>query len=194
LNSGQQSRADNFVRHLKPLQAALETFCRRLLRDPNDLPDVLQSAVANAYRDFHLYAEGTNFRAWIFRYVHLEICNRNRKVERTRHAPLPAELAVEETWALILDEPLFQTLLEDPDVVLERCDARLAEAVRSLAPLERSVLLLRVIGEFKYREIAEILEVPIGTVMGYLARSRQRLRQQLVEYGEELGLLKRDQP
>jgi RNA polymerase sigma-70 factor (ECF subfamily) len=66
----------------------------------------------------------------------------------------------------------------------------LAQAVRELAPVERAVLLLQAIGEFKYREIAEILQVPIGTVMSTLARSRLRLRQRLVQYGEEHGLLK----
>ncbi len=186
-----EDKAESFLRHLEPLQGALEAFCRRLLRDPSELPDTLQSAIANAYRDFHLYAEGTNFRAWIYRYVHLEVLNRNRKSERHRHEPLPAEVPVEETWELILDEPLLTVLLDDPEAVLDRCDERLSEAIRDLAPLERSVFLLRVIGEFKYREIAEILEVPIGTVMGYLSRTRQRLRQRLVEFGEESGLLKR---
>jgi RNA polymerase sigma-70 factor (ECF subfamily) len=152
--------------------------------------DVLQSAVANAYRDFHLYVEGTNFRAWIFRYAHLEALNCNRKYARTRHEALPADLSVEDAWQLALDEPLLKALLDDPDPVLERCDADLAQAVRELAPLERAVFLLQAIGEFKYREIAEIVQVPIGTVMSTLARSRLRLRQRLVQYGEEHGLLK----
>jgi RNA polymerase sigma-70 factor (ECF subfamily) len=151
---------------------------------------VLQSAIASAFRDFDLYAAGTNFRAWIFRYVHLEICNRNRKEERHRHAPLPDELPIEETWDAILNEPLLEVLLQDPEIVLEDCEEELAEAVWSLSALERAVFLLRVLGEFKYREIAEILSVPIGTVMGTLARSRMRLRQRLVEFGLERGLLK----
>jgi RNA polymerase sigma-70 factor (ECF subfamily) len=66
----------------------------------------------------------------------------------------------------------------------------LAQAVRELAPLERAVFLLRAVGEFKYREITEIVQVPIGTVMSTLARCRLRLRQRLVKYGEEHGLLK----
>lgn len=177
------------MRHLEPLQGALEAYCRRCLHDPNALRDVLQSAVANAYRDFHLYVEGTNFRAWIFRYAHLETLNCNRKHARPRHEELPADLSVEDTWQLALDEPVFKVLLDDPDAVLDQCDAALAQAVREMAPLERAVLLLQAIGEFKYREIAEILQVPIGTVMSTLARSRVRLRQRLVQCGEEHGLL-----
>lgn len=178
------------MRHLEPLQGALESYCRRSLHDPNAVQDVLQSAVANAYRDFHLYVESTNFRAWIFRYAHLETLNCNRKYARTRHDELPADLSVEDVWQLALDEPLFKVLLDDPDAVLDQCDAALAQAVREMAPLERAVLLLQAVGEFKYREIAEILQVPIGTVMSTLARSRVRLRQRLVRCGEEHGLLR----
>ena len=184
------ARDESFLRHLEPLQGALEAYCRRSLHDPNAVPDVLQSAIANAYRDFHLYAEGTNFRAWIFRYVHLEIQNWNRKHERTQHKELPADLSVEDAWQLTLDEPLFKVLLDDPDLILDRCDAVLSEAVNALPPTERSVLLLQAVGEFKYREIADILQVPIGTVMSSLARCRLRLRQRLVAYGVERGLLK----
>jgi RNA polymerase sigma factor (sigma-70 family) len=152
-------KAENFMRHLEPLQGALEAYCRRSLHDPNAVRDALQSAVANAFRDFHLYVQGTNFRAWIFRYAHLEAQNCNRKYAKTRHEELPADLSVEDAWQLALDEPLLKVLLDDPEPVLERCDAVLAQAVRELAPLEQAVFLLQAIGEFKYREIADILEV-----------------------------------
>lgn len=186
-------KAETFLRHLKPLQGALEAYCRRSLNELASAPDVLQSAVSHAYADFHLYAEGTNFRAWIFRFVHLEILNANRKHARTRHERLPEELPVaDEAWQIALDEPLFAALLDDPESVLEQCDAAVAEAVRNLAPQERAVLLLRAIGEFKYREIADILQVPVGTVMSTLSRSRLHARRQLIRYGEDFGLLKRD--
>jgi RNA polymerase sigma-70 factor (ECF subfamily) len=189
LDSG-RGKAENFMRHLEPLQGALEAFCRRCLFDRNSVRDVLQSAVASAFEDFHLYVEGTNFRAWIFRYVHLESLNCNRRFARTRHEELPADLSVDDVWQLALEEPLFQALLDDPEIVLDQCDAVLADAVRALPPMERAVLLLHAIGEFKYREIAEILQVPIGTVMSRLARSRLHLRQRLVQCGEEYGLLR----
>jgi RNA polymerase sigma-70 factor (ECF subfamily) len=187
-------RVERFLRHLEPLQGGLETYCRRALRDERELEDALQNTVARAFRDFHLYAEGTNFRAWIFQYLHTEICNRNRKHERARHEPLPSDLGIEETWQLILDEPLAKALLDDPDLVLDRCDQALAEAIRDLPSQESEVFLLRVIGEFRYREIAEILDIPIGSAMGYLARGRLRLRQRLANWAEEQGILKRHSP
>ncbi len=192
MGGSKQARAESFMRHLEPLQGALESYCRRCLHRPGEVADVLQSALVKAFRDFHLYTEGTNFRAWMFRIVNLEILNWNRKHERHRHEPLPEDISAEETWQLILDEPLLRQLLDDPEVVLDHCEAPLAEAVRGLPSPERSVFLLRVIGDFKYREIGEILELPIGSVMGYLARARSRLRQRLVTYGEERGLLHRE--
>jgi len=179
------------MQHLA-LQAALEGYCRRWVYDPNGLKDVLQSAVSNAFGDFQMYVEGTNFRAWIFRYVHHEILNWNRKYARSKHEQLPADLSAEETWEMVLDEPLLKILLDDPDSILEQCDEALAEAIKVLPTTERAVLLLCAIGEFKYREIAEILHVPIGTVMSSLSRSRQRVRQRLIQCGEGRGLIKRE--
>jgi RNA polymerase sigma-70 factor, ECF subfamily len=128
-------------------------------------------ALADAFRDFHLYAENTNFRAWIFRYLSLEILEHNRRYEKIRaEQPLPDELSTSEDSDAGLQEQLFAALAETPEVVLEHCDAALAAAIRQLGPQERSVLLLRAIGEFKYAEIADILEIPIGTVMSSLAR------------------------
>jgi RNA polymerase sigma-70 factor (ECF subfamily) len=192
--SGGRTKAGNFLRHLDPLRGALEAYCRRSLHDPSEVGDVLQSTIANAYRDFHLYVEGTNFRAWIFRYVNGELWNTNRKHDRAAHtAASMAGLPVEESWQMALDEPLAEILRNDPDAVLDQCDQVLAGAVRDLPPQEQAVLLLRAIGEFKYREMAEILGIPLGTVMTCLARGRLRLRQRLVDFGRERGLLRPDE-
>jgi len=182
-------KTETFLRHLRPLEGGLEGYCRRLLHDQNDVPDVPQSPIANAYRDFHLYAERTNFRAWVFRNVHLEIQNCNRNYQRHRRESLPEELSAEDAWDLALAEPLFKALLEDPDRILNGCDDVVSHALKQFSFLERSVLLLQAVGGFKYREIDEILQIPIGTVMSSLARSRLRLSQRLVEYGLERRLL-----
>lgn len=179
------------MRHLGPLQGVLEAFVRRALRDPNAVADVLQSAIATAFREFQMYVEGTNFRAWIFRFVHLEVLSANRKLAQTRLAPLPEELPSDETWEAAVDESLIGDLLDDPDPILERCDEAISSALRQLPAAERDVLLLRAIGEFKYREIADVLQLPLGTVMSNLARSRTRLRRKLVEHANATGLFRR---
>ncbi len=188
--SRERAKAESFLRHLEPLQGALEAYGRRVLRDPGEIEDVLQAAIANAYRDFDLYVEGTNFRAWIFRYVNGELLNANRRTARgpTTVASL-AEVPVEETLEMPAGTVLIDALRDDPDAVLEHCDDVLAGAIRDLPPRERAVVLLRAIGEFKYREMAEILGVPLGSVMTSLSRGRLRIRERLAEYGREQGLL-----
>jgi len=183
------NRAARFLQHLEPLKAALEAYCRRSVHDPNALEDVLQEAIGKAYRDFQLYAEGTNFRAWIFRYLNLEIYAGNRAFHRERREALTDEPTVEEVWEHAIDEPLIERLLDKPERILRHCDDALAEAIAELGTLERSVLLLRAVGQFKHREMADILEVPMGTIMSALSRARARLRWRLAEYAREHGLL-----
>ena len=188
MTQASRRKAELFLSHLEPIQSTLSAYCRRALSDNNEVADALQSAVANAYRDFDLYAEGTNFRAWMFRYVSYEVLNRNRAAVRRQWAKLPHDFSAEGTDAG-RDESLVERLLDDPEIVLDQCEEAIAHAVRDLPDTERNIFLLRAIGQFKYREIAEILEVPVGTVMGRLSRSRDRLRRSLAEYAKTHGLL-----
>lgn len=184
-----REKAERFLRHLEPLQGALEAYCRRSLRDPNAVEDVLQTAVMSAYRDFDLYAEGTNFRAWMFRYLNTEIYVGNRRFRRDQHDSLSDQQAVEDVWELATEEPLVEQVLDAPERVLEHCDQAMAEAIYDLDPFARCVLLLRSIGHFKHREMAEVLEAPVGTVMSALSRARAQLRRRLATYAMEHGWL-----
>jgi RNA polymerase sigma-70 factor (ECF subfamily) len=177
------------LKHLEPLQRVLEAYCRRSLRDGNEVADVLQAAVARAFRDFHEFEEGTNFRAWIFRYVSLEILNRNRVAGRMEPQGLLTEVpANPDAPDLTGDEGVAMLVLHCPERYIESCDSQVADAIWKMPLLERSILLLRAIAEFRYREIAEILDVPMGTVMGLLARGRARLRTQLADYARSEGI------
>jgi RNA polymerase sigma-70 factor (ECF subfamily) len=150
--------------------------------------DVLQEVMVRAFRDFGLFSEGTNFRAWIFRYVNLAILETNRRHLDRKHQPLDVEPeAVEDEWKLGQDEPLLHVLIESPEVILESCEEDLQRGVLQLRPVDRTVLLLKAIGDFKYREIAEIVGVPLGTVMSSLARARQQVRSALAKHEGEYG-------
>lgn len=174
-----EDKAGRFLSHLEPLQGALETFCRYRLNDSGNVSDVLQSAIANAYRDFDRYVEGTNFRAWIFKYLNLEILGRNRRDGRQPQSGLPDEPPVDPESESAFGEPDFEVLPDCPEGLLEQCDEDVARAIRDLGPAEQSVFLLRAVGEFTYREIADALDIPVGTVMSHLSRSRARLRRRL---------------
>ncbi len=179
--------SETFLRLLKPLQRPLELYARRMLRDPSQSEDVLQEAVLEALNHFAEFTEGTNFRAWIFRFLTHKVLNANRRIEPIRLGDIPAELAVEEVWDLPEADEAFELLLEDSDRLLPRLDAPLARALGRLAAPERACLLLKAIGEFSYQEIHEQLGMPMGSVMGYLARARRRMRLFLTEYAVEQG-------
>jgi RNA polymerase sigma-70 factor (ECF subfamily) len=125
----------------------------------------------------------------MFRFVTLEVFNRNRKHEPLLFHEVPTDLSADESWGLVVQEATFEAMLEDPDVVLEHFEDVVAEALGRLPPFERSVLLLRAVGEFSYKEIHELLSIPLGSVIGYLSRARQRLRITLADYAVERGWL-----
>ncbi len=182
-----RQKAERFVAHLEPIQHQLAVYCSRELNLSDETADVLQSAIANAFRDFDKYSEGTNFRAWMFRYVTLETLNRNRAVSR-----LPSgldEQHLSETGTLDFESFRLETLLDDPEAVLDHCDTVVAQGVGELTEQERKIFLLRAVGDFRYREIAEILDIPMGTVMGLLSRARTQLRSKLLDYARQHGLL-----
>lgn len=181
------------MRHLEPLEGMLEAFVRRMLNDPNAVADVLQAAMGTAFREFRGYAEGTNFRAWIFHFVHLEVLNNNRRTLRTRHQQLLDDVPTHESWDWANDGPLARQILDNAEAVLQQCDEVVARAIARLPQTDREVLLLRAIGDLKYREIAETLQIPLGTVMSSLSRSRIRLRWELAQSSPHTEQPKRDQ-
>lgn len=181
--------AEAFVKHLQPLQRSLQGYCRRLLRDHSQVEDVLQTSVAAAFAQFQNGTEIRNFKAWVFRFVTLEAFNRNRKREPVSFGELPADLAAEESWGLIAHEAMFEAMLDDPDIVLGLFDDAVVEALAQLSSSERAVFLLRAIGEFSYKEIHELLSIPLGSVIGYLSRARHRLRISLAEFAFQSGRL-----
>ena len=192
--SGRKANAELFLELLRPLQGPLEVYCRRMLRDRSQVEDAIQSAVADAFAKFDRFAKGTNFKAWMFRFVTLEVFNRNSKHEPVVLGEIPADLPAEESWELVLHGDTFDAMLEDPDVVLEHFDDVVVDALERLAPLERAVLLLRGVGEFSYKEIHELLAIPVGSVIGYLSRARKRLRIALADYATQHGLFRTPHP
>ena len=123
----------------------------------------------------------------MFRYVTLETLNCNRAAKRS-----PRELDQEqlpERDTVDIASFRLETLLDDPEAVLDYCDEVVAESISQLTEQERKILLLRAVGDFKYREIAEIMDIPMGTVMGLLSRARTQLRGKLLDYARQHGLL-----
>jgi RNA polymerase sigma-70 factor (ECF subfamily) len=160
------------------LQRELEVYARRLLWEPQQVADVLQNAALRGFAAFDRYRENASFRAWMFKILTREAFALNRKHARiARHE---FQLDPEEIAELPVTAPAAEAGLASGTALNEILEPELQRALRTLSDPERAVLLLRSIGEMRYREISEALDLPMGSVMGYLARARQKMRAALL--------------
>lgn len=172
-NQNRQLTAGRFLELLQPIERDLENYSRRMVFDRRDREDVLQNAVLRAFRAFDRYHDGASFRAWMFKILTNEIFAINRKRGRVAEFEIAVEPEEMEEFAgldFAGEMPLSWETLADA------VDEELLVALQSLNDSERAVLLMRGIGELRYREIAECLGIPLGSVMGNLSRARQKMR------------------
>ncbi len=182
--------ADRFLALLQPIERDLETYCRRLVWDPQEAPDALQNAVMRAYAAFDRYHEDASFRAWMFKILTHEAFAMNRRHARiARHE---FQLEPEELAGLpLIGEPeqaSSQSL--SPEALTAALEPPVAAGLKTLTDTERAVLLLRAIGDLRYREIAASLAIPLGSVMGNLSRARQKMRAYITRTQGRLSSLK----
>ena len=153
-----------------PLLDALYNFARWLSHDQSEAEDLVQETFAKALRGFSSFAPGTDFRAWMFRILRNTFLTSRTGLQAKLTVPLDPdeEAAAGVTW-------------ETPETLAVASATReaLQQALSELPLAYREVVLLCDVEEMKYAEIAEVLSVPIGTVMSRLARGRKLLRQML---------------
>ncbi|MDQ7064118.1 MAG: sigma-70 family RNA polymerase sigma factor [candidate division KSB1 bacterium] len=163
----------------------------RLTKNPLDAEDLLQDTYLRAYRFFNKFAPGTNFKAWIFKILTNTFINRYRKKQRE---PQKVEFdKVEFAYSDDDDKSENRAHQEtiDYQVYEELFDDKIKDALDRLAEDFRIVVILCDIHGFSYKEIAEIVDVPIGTVMSRLSRGRKQLQKFLEEYAIQEGYIKR---
>jgi len=173
--------AEDFVHRLELFAEEFVVLARRMLYRPDEAEDALQSAIAAAWSHRGRFAAGTDFRAWIYRFLVHEVRNVNRRTARRPRsgASLPDESIGPEFWEALDAERGFRELLDDPPRLVESLDRDLAGALERLESEERLALLLKAVGEFSCAEIAKITRAPTGTVMARLFRARAKLRRSL---------------
>ena len=171
----------------QPLKSSLLAFCRQALWTPGEVEDVLQTTLTTALQAFPQFEEGSHFRAWIFKHLHHAVWNANRRSSRAPRAGFEEGLEEPSAADVFEQEWTYHDLLQHPEALYESFDDRVRKALVRLPDPERVVFLLRSIGELSYREIADVLQVPIGSVMGHLSRARAKLRESLVSYAREAG-------
>jgi RNA polymerase sigma-70 factor (ECF subfamily) len=166
-----------FEAQLSELRRELVPYCRHLLWAKRELEDAVQEVVFQALRSQPRFSGG-DLKRWLFRVATNTVYNLNRK---HRDRPVESVDRPQEISMQIGLEETYEEILRDPSRVPENLDGALRSGLESLNDSERAVMLLRSICEFKYHEIADVLSIPIGTVMGTLARARAKIREHLAE-------------
>jgi RNA polymerase sigma-70 factor (ECF subfamily) len=172
--------------------ASLYTAALRMTRNPADAEDLVQETYLKAYRAFDSFQEGTNLKAWLYRILTNTFINSYRAKKRR-----PDETDIDDVENLFLYRRLgglegASAGRSAEDEVLDHfTEAEVKEAIESLPEQFRLAVLLGDVEGFSYKEIAEILEIPIGTVMSRLHRGRRALQKRLYEFGRQRGLVPR---
>jgi RNA polymerase sigma-70 factor (ECF subfamily) len=178
-------RNDRFERDALVFMDQLYAAALRYTKNPEDARDLVQDTYLKAFNSFHQFEEGTNLRAWLYRVLTTTFINTYRKDQR-RPQLASGEL---EDWQLAKAQSHTSDLGKSAEVeALENLpDSDIKRALQEIPEEFRIAVYLADVEGFSYKEIADIVEVPAGTVMSRLHRGRKLLREKLADYAKELG-------
>lgn len=182
-----EERAARFERDALPYLDQLYGAALRMARNAADAEDVVQEAYAKAFASFHQFKPGTNLKAWLYRILTNTYINSYRKKQRQPQEGFGEDI---EDWQLAAAEKHTSTGLRSAEMdALDRMpDSVVTDAMGQLAPDFRMAVYLADVEGFSYKEIAEIMGTPIGTVMSRLNRGRTQLRKLLADHAASLGI------
>jgi RNA polymerase sigma-70 factor (ECF subfamily) len=185
-----QDRKQEFEEGIEPHLESLFNLALKMTRDRKDAEDLLQDTLLRAYRFYGSFEPGTNLRAWLFRILKNSFINRYRKEQRE---PGTVDFAkIEETFESLFEES-FRRSSRDPEeiVVGATLHEEVAAALEELPDEYRMVVILALMEDLSYKEIANALGIPLGTVMSRLHRGRRLLQVRLAEYAARRGIFPR---
>ena len=176
-----------------PFVDALYNTAYRMTRNSEDAEDRVHETYLKAYRYYDKFEEGTNFKAWLFKIMKNTFINNYRKKQQ---APALSDVAeIGESFETQVNEDTARQTKNPEEELLENVlDEDVQKALDKLPPDYRMVVLLADLEGFSYKEIAEILEVPVGTVMSRLYRGRRLMETAMLEFARDHGYLRDGEP
>ncbi len=178
----------NFEAAAMPFVDSLYNTAYRMARNPQDAEDLVQETYLKAYKYYDKFQEGTNFKAWLFKILKNTFINRYRKLQQQPIQNAFSE--IEDAFESQVSEEVGRIPSPEEEVLADVLDEHVQKALDELPDDYRMVILLADIEGFAYKEIAAILEIPVGTVMSRLYRGRRLLEAAMLKYAREHGYIR----